>query len=255
MNRIIVKIGSNVLTTPTGKIDVTRMSALVDQIVWLRQQGNEVILVSSGAGACGRTELKVGKELDSVGQRQLFCAVGQVKLINYYYTLFREYHLHIGQVLTMKENFEHEDQYENLKRCMEVMLDNDIIPIVNENDTVCLTELMFTDNDELSGLVAKMLNAQSLILLSNIDGLYNGNPADPNSKVIRQVDIDNDLSRYIQSTKSSAGRGGMQSKYHTATAIAQSGIRVIIANGKKDNILCDIFQHPQDSVFTEFLPR
>ena len=198
MNRIVVKIGSNVLTTDSGKSDVTRMSALVDQIAWLRQQGYQVIVVSSGAGACGRTELKVDNHLDSVGQRQLFCAVGQVKLINYYYTLFREYHLHIGQVLTMKENFEHQDQSENLKRCMEVMLDNDIIPIVNENDTVCLTELMFTDNDELSGLVAQLMGAQTLVILSNINGLYDGNPADPESRVIRTVHVGDDLSGFIQ---------------------------------------------------------
>ena len=253
MKRIVVKIGSNVLTTDTGKSDVTRMSALVDQIAWLRQQGYQVIVVSSGAGACGRTELKVDEHLDSVGQRQLFCAVGQVKLINYYYTLFREYHLHVGQVLTMKENFEHQDQSDNLKRCMEVMLENDIIPIVNENDTVCLTELMFTDNDELSGLVARMMEAETLVILSNIDGLYNGNPSLPESQVIRTVRTTDDLSHVIQSSKSSAGRGGMQSKYHTATTIAGEGIRVIIANGKKEHILRDIFLNPQETVFTEFV--
>lgn len=253
MKRIVVKIGSNVLTTDTGKSDVTRMSALVDQIAWLRQQGYQVIVVSSGAGACGRTELKVDEHLDSVGQRQLFCAVGQVKLINYYYTLFREYHLHVGQVLTMKENFEHQDQSDNLKRCMEVMLENDIIPIVNENDTVCLTELMFTDNDELSGLVARMMGAQTLIILSNIDGLYDGDPSLPESSVIRTVRTTDDLSHVIQSSKSSAGRGGMQSKYHTATNIASQGIRVIIANGKKEHILRDIFLSPNETTFTEFI--
>ena len=185
MSRIVVKVGSNVLTTEKGKLNITRLSALVDQIAWLKQHQYEVILVSSGAVACGRQELKVDHELDSVEQRQLFSAMGQVKLINLYYDLFREYNIHIGQVLTMKENFEAGEQYKNQRNCMALMLDNGVIPIVNENDTVCLTELMFTDNDELSGLIAQMMGAETLILLSNIDGIYTGNPANPDSKIIR----------------------------------------------------------------------
>jgi len=109
--RIVIKIGSNVLTRPDGKLDVTRVSALVDQVAWLRQHGHEVILVSSGAVACGRSELQVDHTLDSVEQRQLFSALGQVKLIGLYYDLFREFHIHVGQVLTMKENFEPGEQF------------------------------------------------------------------------------------------------------------------------------------------------
>lgn len=138
------------LTRKDGKLDMTRVSALVDQIAALRKSGIEVILVSSGAMASGRGELKVDHDLDSVEQRQLFSALGQAKLIGLYYDLFREYGMHVGQVLTMKENFEPGEQYENQKACMTVMLENDVIPIVNENDTVSVTELMFTDNDELS---------------------------------------------------------------------------------------------------------
>ena len=191
MKRIVVKVGSNVLTREDGKLDITRMSDLVDQIAWLKENGYEVILVSSGAVACGKRELKIEHKLDSVEQRQLFSAMGQAKLMNLYYDLFREYGLHVGQVLTMKENFLAERQYNNQRACMEVMLENGVVPIVNENDTVCVTELMFTDNDELSGLIAKMMKAEMLILLSNIDGLYNGNPSDPESTVIRKVTIVN----------------------------------------------------------------
>lgn len=255
MNRIVVKVGSNVLTTDAGKLDITRMSALVDQVAWLRQHGYEVILVSSGAVACGRRELRVDHALDSVEQRQLFSAVGQVKLINLYYDLFREYGMHIGQVLTMKENFEAGDQYDNQRACMEVMLQNGVIPIVNENDTVSVTELMFTDNDELSGLVARMLKAETLILLSNVDGIYTGDPKDPKSEVIRYVNTEDSLDDYIQSSKSSAGRGGMQSKHHTARTVADSGIRVIIANGERENILIDLLTKSKDTIHTEFIPR
>ena len=138
-----------------------------------------------GAVACGRRgELTVAHELDSVEQRQLFSAIGQVKLIGLYYDLFREHGIHVGQVLTMKENFEPGEQYENQRACMTVMLENGVLPIVNENDTVSVTELMFTDNDELSGLIAQMMQADTLILLSNIDGIYDGHPDDPHSELI-----------------------------------------------------------------------
>ena len=253
-HRIVVKIGSNVLTRTDGRLDVTRMSALVDQIAWLRQHDYEVIVVSSGAVACGRRELKATHELDSVEQRQLFSALGQAKLIGLYYDLFREYHIHVGQVLTMKENFQPGEQYENQRACMRVMLENGVVPIVNENDTVSVTELMFTDNDELSGLIARMMQAETLILLSNIDGVYTGHPEAPSSELIRTVKPGTDLSQYIKEEKSAFGRGGMHSKYTTAQLMQAQGIRVIIANGERDNILTDLVQNPKNIPHTEFIP-
>ncbi len=252
MRRVVVKVGSNVLTQTGGKLNVTRVSALVDQIAWMRHHGYEVILVTSGAVACGRRELLVDHELDSVEQRQLYSAVGQVKLVNLYYDLFREYGMHVGQVLTMKENFQTEEQYQNQRACMEVMLQNSVIPVVNENDTVCVTELMFTDNDELSGLIAKMMKAEMLILLSNIDGIYTGDPSDPTSELIRAVEPGQDLSQFIQTKKSSAGRGGMTSKYNTASSLSKDGVRVIIANGERENILLNLINSPEDTPHTEF---
>lgn len=253
-HRIVIKVGSNVLTRKDGKLDVTRMSALVDQIAWLRRESYEVILVSSGAVACGRRELTVDHSLDSVEQRQLFSAVGQVKLVGLYYDLFREFGIHVGQVLTMKENFEPGEQYENQRACMTVMLQNDVLPIVNENDTVSVTELMFTDNDELSGLIAQMMKAETLILLSNIDGIYDGHPDDPASSIIPQVEPGRDLSQYIKAEKSAFGRGGMHSKYTTASKVQKAGIQVIIANGERDNILTDLIQHKENVPHTEFIP-
>lgn len=253
MKRIVVKIGSNVLTTDAGKLDITRMSALVDQIAWMRHHGYEVIVVTSGAVACGRRELQVDHHLDSVEQRQLYSAIGQVKLVNLYYDLFREYNLHIGQVLTMKQNFLSEEELNNMRACMEVMLQNGVIPVVNENDTVCVTELMFTDNDELSGLIAKMLNADKLILLSNIDGVFTGNPENPDSQLIRTVNPGESLEQYIQTSKSTMGRGGMTSKYNTARSISEEGIRVIIANGERENILVDLLNNPENTPHTDFL--
>lgn len=250
--RIVIKVGSNVLTREDGKLDITRLSSLVDQIAWLRQKNYEVILVTSGAVASGRGELKTNHQLDSVEQRQLFSAVGQVKLINLYYDLFREFGIHIGQVLTMKSNFETERESENQRACMEVMLENEVLPIVNENDTVCVTELMFTDNDELSGLIAMMMGAKTLVILSNIDGIYNGNPNDPESDVIRKVNPDEDLSKYILTEKSGHGRGGMVSKCNIALKVAKAGIKVIIANGSRDNILVNLAEKPEETIHTEF---
>ena len=252
--RIAVKVGSNVLTRRDGTLDVTRMSALVDQIAELHKTGVEIILVSSGAVASGRSEVHSAKKLDSVDQRQLFSAVGQAKLINRYYELFREHGIAVGQVLTMKENFATRRHYLNQKNCMTVMLENGVIPIVNENDTISVSELMFTDNDELSGLIASMMDAQSLIILSNIDGIYNGSPADPTSEVIREIGQGKDLSSYIQTSRSSFGRGGMLTKTNIARKVADEGITVIIANGKRDNILVDLIQHPESTLCTRFIP-
>ena len=253
-SRIAVKVGSNVLTRRDGALDVTRMSALVDQIAELHKTGVEIILVSSGAVASGRSEVHSAKKLDSVDQRQLFSAVGQAKLINRYYELFREHGIAVGQVLTMKENFATRRHYLNQKNCMTVMLENGVIPIVNENDTISVSELMFTDNDELSGLIASMMDAQALIILSNIDGIYNGSPADPTSEVIREIGQGKDLSSYIQTSKSSFGRGGMLTKTNIARKVADEGITVIIANGKRDNILVDLIQHPESTLCTRFIP-
>ena len=251
LTRIAVKIGSNVLTRRNGTLDVTRMSALVDQVAELHKAGVEIILVSSGAVASGRSEIHPAKKLDSVDQRQLFSAVGQAKLINRYYELFREHGIPVGQVLTMKENFATRRHYLNQKNCMTVMLENGVIPIVNENDTISVSELMFTDNDELSGLIASMMDAQVLIILSNIDGIYNGSPADPASEVIRKIEHGKDLSSYIQTSKSSFGRGGMLTKTNIARKVADEGITVIIANGKRDNILVDLLHQELPSLFPD----
>ena len=250
--RIVVKIGSNVLTRADGTMDVTRMSALVDQVAALRREGHQIIIVSSGAVASGKSIIPCEHPLDKAEQRQLFSAVGQVLLMSHYSTFFRDYGINVGQVLTVKENFSTPYERENVSHCMEAMLENGVLPIVNENDTVCLTELMFTDNDELSGLVAQLMQADKLIILSNIDGLYDGDPSLVGTKLIPRVRVGEDLSSYISVTKSSAGRGGMQSKCHTALEIAACGIDVLIANGKRENILIDLFGRDADVPHTEF---
>jgi glutamate 5-kinase len=253
--RIAVKIGTNVLTRTDGSLDITRMSALVDQVAALYHRGEEVILISSGAVASGRSEIRVGRKLDAISTRQLYSAVGQAKLINRYYELLREHNIHCGQVLTTRENFSSRTHYLNQKHCMDVMLENRVIPIVNENDTISVTELMFTDNDELSGLIAAMMGMDFLILLSNVDGVYDGDPSAPCSRVIPEITAGNPVTPdFVGTEKSTFGRGGMLTKYTIARKVADEGIPVIIANGRRDNILPDLLKTERNVPCTVFTP-
>lgn len=257
MRRIVVKVGSNVLTRADGHLDFTRMSALVDQIVELRRRGFDVVLVSSGAVASGRGELRRldASSLDEVSARQLFSAVGQAKMMNRYYELFRGNGFYCGQILTTKEHFADAVHYRNQKRCVEVMLANGVVPVVNENDTVSIAELMFTDNDELSGLIAEMVGAETLVILSNVDGIFDGDPADPASRVIREIRPDDEIENFISAKKSSAGRGGMSSKCGVARRLAGTGVAVVIANGRREDVLLKIFDDPAGTLCTRFLPH
>ena len=256
--RIVVKVGSNVLSRADGTLDLTRMSAITDQIAELHKQDTNVILITSGAVASGKSELNHinAAQLDMVSARQLFSAVGQAKLINRYFELFREHGIACGQILTTKENFATRHLYLNQKHCMEVMLENKVIPIVNENDTVSVTELMFTDNDELSGLAASMMNADALVILSNIDGVYDGNPNETGSKVMTDILPESNLDgdKFIQTSKSTLGRGGMATKYRISRKVADEGIAVIIANGKRNNILLSVAAGDRNVPFTVFHP-
>ena len=258
--RIVVKVGSNVLTCADGTLDEERMSVLVGQIAAIQRAEIQVIVVSSGAVASGRGELgSASRRLDSVLSRQLFSAVGQVKLINRYYQLFSEQGIVCGQVLTTKESLSTRRHYLNQRNCMQVMLDNSVIPIVNENDTISVTELMFTDNDELSGMVSTMMGAELLIILSNVDGIFDGAPHDPAARVIREVTSGKrDISAYVQAQQSHFGRGGMLTKGRIAAKVADEGVEVVIANGTRDGILTDltlgVTTGEPEVICTRFLP-
>ena len=256
MKRIAIKVGSNVLTRKDGTLDITRMSALTDQIAELHRRGVEVILVSSGAVASGRSEVHPDMELDSVAARQIFSAVGQAKLMNRYYDLFRSQGIVCGQVLTTKSSLELPEHYENQKGCIESLLSCGIIPIVNENDTISITELMFTDNDELSGWMAQMMSCDMLIILSNIDGVYDGDPSSKSSRLIAEIRPGaDDLSGYIQDEKSSLGRGGMMTKCGVALKLAEDGMPVVIANGKRDDVILHIIDADPALPCTRFVPE
>lgn len=253
-NTIVVKVGTNVLTKPDGLLDHTNISHLVDQIAALKNQGIQVILVSSGAVGAGKSLMPATLGLSKVVQRQVFSAVGQVRLMETYRQLFYNYGLFCGQLLVTKEDFRDRSHYLNMKQCFQALLRDDIIPIVNENDVVAISELMFTDNDELAGLVGSMINADALIILSSVDGLLNGHPDDPNSKVIAEIDPDDrKWQNYILPSRSSFGRGGMSTKYRIAQKAAKVGIATYIANGRRQNILIDILA--DNFIGTRFIPQ
>lgn len=242
--RITIKVGSNVLAAPKGNLDVEQIKGIVEQLAYLRKSHVDVILVSSGAVAAGRGLLQDTKPMDTISNRQLYSSVGQVHLINTYNSLLAEKNLRCAQVLVTKEDFRDRVHYLNLKNCISVLLQNGIIPIVNENDAISINELMFTDNDELSGMLASMTGSEALMLLTNVDGILDGVPGEDNVKVIMEAnDYDHDISHYIQVKKSDFGRGGMVTKFHIAQKISKQGITVYIANGKRKSIITDIYNN------------
>ena len=252
--KIIIKIGSNVFTQKDGLPDFDRIKHLVEQIAEIKNQGKEVILVSSGAVASGRGLISVSDKYDAIAARQLLASIGQVKLINTYANLFEQFGILCSQVLVTKEDFRDRVHYLNMKNCLEILLHHGVVPVVNENDVVSVTELMFTDNDELAGLIASMLNAQALIVLTNVDGIYNGDPKLPDSSIIEEViGGHNDFSSFVSSGRSQFGRGGMITKSTMAQKVAQLGIAVHIANGTKENILINILNN--NISHTVFIPN
>jgi len=254
--KITVKIGSNVLAKPDGTLNVARIAHLVDQVAFLRKNGVDVVVVSSGAVAAGRAVLEPLKKTDAVSKRQLWAALGQVKLISRYSDFFHEHGLVCAQVLTTRENFSGRAHYLNMKNCFSTLLENKVIPIVNENDTISVTELMFTDNDELSGLIASMVNSDALILLSNVDGVFSDHPKNKNAKLIEQIEFnDNEPENGISRDSSDFGRGGMITKFRIAQKVAGDGIGVHVANGTRENVLIDLLDKQKDLKHTWFVPN
>lgn len=254
MKRICIKIGSNVLTLNNGQIDKQRIKNIVFQISELQKLGYQCILVSSGAVAVGRSKINLDQKTDTISARQVWSSVGQVELLNIYSKFLKEHNLKCAQVLVTKEDFRTREHYLNMKNCISSLLSNDVLPIINENDAVSVTALMFTDNDELSGLIASMMDCKALYLLSNINGIYTGNPDDPDTKLLRTINGDiNRLKQYITTKKSNFGRGGMLTKCSIAGRIAKSGIPVHIANGSKNNIVLDLISDTANVDHTEFV--
>lgn len=245
---IVVKLGTNAMTNEDKTLDLELLRSLVSQIVKVNEDNN-VLFVTSGAMGCGRAILKKELKYDEVTKRQLYAVVGQVRLMEIYSNYFAEHGVLVAQMLATRQDFENRTHALNTKNCIESLFREKIVPIMNENDFVCVEELMFTDNDELSGIISKMLFAEKLIILSNVDGVL-----DQNKEVISEFNYDAQIpANIVTPDKSAFGKGGMQSKFKVAADIAGHGTEVVIANSKEPEVLLKVFRG--DKVGTRFIPK
>lgn len=245
-NRIVLKIGSSSLTHPaTGKLNLWKIERLVRIICDLKGEGKEVVLVSSGAIAAGRQALGGQKRPDTISEKQAYAAVGQARLMMVYQKLFLEYNCVAAQVLLTKDTMTNDVSRYNAQNTFDELLSLGAVPIVNENDTVSTHEIQFGDNDRLSAIVAALIGADLLILLSDIDGLYTDDPrTNPQARFISLVEeiTPELLSMGKDTSGSDVGTGGMSAKLAAARIATDSGSDMIIANGEDVDIIHDLMK-------------
>lgn len=241
--RVVIKIGSSTLTHKSGQINIRRMEQIVKILSDIRNSGKEIILVSSGAIAVGVGKLGLLERPADTASKQAAAAVGQCELMYLYDKMFAEYNHNVSQVLMTRDIVENEQRKQNAENAFDRLLAFNTIPIVNENDTVAVEEIEFGDNDTLSAVVAKLTQADALVLMSDIDGLYSGNPrTDPSARLIPRVDqIDGYIEAIAQGAGSSRGTGGMITKIHAAKIACEAGIDMAIINGEHPEQLYRLF--------------
>jgi glutamate 5-kinase len=242
-NMIVVKVGTRVLTHPDGRLDEERIARLAEEISKICESGRRVVLVSSGAVGAGMSLLGLKSRPTDLAQLQAVAAIGQTNLIQTYDRTFRQYGRHAAQVLLTAEDIQHRIRYLNVRNTLFSLLDFGAVPIINENDTVAVDELRttFGDNDRLAALVTNLLRAPLLMILSDVEGLFDGNPNDPNSKVITTVDIlDDSIRSLVCDQASTLSKGGMSSKLEAARIVTAAGENAIIASGHQPGTLTRI---------------
>jgi len=235
----VVKVGTNVITESNGFLNIGVLKELVTQIAELKKKGVNIILVSSGAMAAGRALLPQTDKTENVVKRQMLAAVGQAALMKEYSELFQHHGYLCAQVLTTKADFRTRQHYLNMQNCFTALLKDNVVPIVNENDVVSVEELMFTDNDELAGLISSLMDAEKLIILTSVDGVYDGPIG--SGKVLTTIEPQSKLwKKHLQAGTSQFGKGGMHTKCAIAEKLAATGIAVHIVNGARSNVLLEI---------------
>jgi glutamate 5-kinase len=246
--RVVVKIGSRVLSSERG-LHSRRIGRLVRELAALHDQGKKLVVVSSGAIASGISRLGLAKRPTDLPQEQALAAVGQIRLMALYENSFAGYGKHVGQVLLTHEDLANRKRYLNAKHTLKTLLDWDIIPIVNENDTVAVEEVKFGDNDQLSALVATLMEMDLLVILSDVDGVYDRDPR--SSEEARLMPVVTDLAAAKKSAQdtqpSDLGRGGMYSKLCAAEQASQAGIPTVIASGREREVLNGLFEAGRES--------
>ena len=232
------------MTNKDNRIVRPVLRRLVKQIAALYEKDIITILVSSGSVIAGKEVLGNSSIEDTTKRRQVYSAIGQPRMMRLYYNIFQDYGMKCAQVLPTKRDFSPGIHRENMINCCEGLLEEGVIPIANEDDAVSVAMSMFSDNDELATLIAQLLNADKLIILTDIDGIYTGHPEEENSNLIKNVEPTDNLDRYIQENGKGEGegRGGMGTKLDYAQQAAASNIPTYIANGKNDNTILDIVE-------------
>lgn len=250
---LVIKVGSRVLTTDEGMLDIEVVKNMVEQISHLYKQGRKIVLVSSGAAQCGREVLCLHKEDDPIVKKQMYTAIGQARLMRVYRELFEVKGIPVGQALLERTNFSIRKRYLNLKRTIEGLINHGVIPIINENDVVATRGLRFGDNDELASLLAVALDAERLLICSDVDGFYTNDPTiDPTAERIAVVEsITGEMQKMAKDTSSHCGLGGMMSKLKVAKMATHWGIETWIVKGKQENCVLDVLQNKD--IGTRFL--
>lgn len=254
IKRIVVKVGTSTLTYETGKINLKRLEQLVRVLSDLMNMGIEVVLVSSGAIGVGAGKIGLTNKPTDTREKQALAAIGQASLVSIYEKFFKEYGYNTGQVLLTKFVLDDAERYTSAKNAFETMIGYRTIPIVNENDVISTYEIEFGDNDTLSAYVARLVGADLLVILSDIDGFYNGNPESPDSKLIPVIEtIDDKVRACAGGAGSRRGTGGMQTKLNAAELVAKDGIDMVLSNGNAPELLYDIIKGK--AVGTRFLGK
>ena len=261
VKRIVIKLGTNVLRNEDGEVAISRIYSFIEDMAKLVKQGKEVILVTSGAVGLGKKKLNLDSTAED-GVKQACAAIGQSRLMSFYENGFGIYDIPIAQILLTEDDFSLRYRYLSLRTTLNKILEFGVVPIINQNDTVSTIKMnamlagmkvCFSDNDKLSALVASELDADLLIILSDIEGLYDSNPKEnPDAKLIPVVENVTDEIMSLGSDASEGGRGGMKTKLEAAKLVTRFGGRVLIANGKIPYVINKIFN--KEEIGTIFLP-
>lgn len=242
--KIVIKIGSNTLSNEDGTINHNFIEELCSQISFLIKEGKQVAVVTSGARIAGISRTNKWSRREDLNYKQALCSIGQVELMAAYSSHFAKHGLYIGQLLLTREDFYDDARTLNIRNTLFTLADEGIIPIINENDTVCVEQIKIGDNDTLAAYSASLWNADLLILLSDIDGVYNKNPKDhPDAQLVERVENIEDMLKEIEIGKTNAfGTGGISTKIDAAKIVNKYGIPMILANGTEENILMKLYE-------------
>ncbi len=252
-SRIVVKVGTGILTDSANRPDLQQMEQLVRQLAQQRRAGKDIVLVTSGAIGSGMGLLGHTRRPTELAELQACAAVGQSKLMSVYQELFARFNITVAQVLLTHEDLEHHERHLNARNTLITLLNHGVVPIVNENDTVSFAEIKFGDNDKLSALVAALLPADLLVILTSVEGVIE-NYGRPDARLVSVVErIDQRIKGIAKGTKSSTSVGGMLSKIEAAQIVTRSGIPLVIASGRKKDVLARILAGEQEG--TLFVPH